>query len=123
MNQPDDTGGDKPDAVAIADLCNRSGYPQKTAAFLKDGLTEEVVKAKLTQFDEIKNLCTTAKAADKADEFINKDSTLDEVREALFAHLTRDDSPIDNSIDPNNNGIKESPVIDTQAIYSKRNRA
>ncbi len=110
-------------AFNIADLCNKAGYPEKAAAFLKAKLTEEQVKNRLADFDEIKNLCKTANLADKATDFIKNDTAIDEVRNELFKLLTADDKTIDNSLTPKNQGLKTTASIDTQAIYSKRNQA
>ena len=111
-------------AVAIAALCNEAGYPEKTEAFLRDKLTEDEVKNRLATFGEIKNLCVTARQADKAQGFIQANKSVDDVRNALFDLLTRDDEPINNTLSPDQQGLpKTSVAIDTQAIYRKRNGA
>ncbi len=111
-------------AVAIAALCNEAGYPEKTEAFLRDKLTEDEVKNRLATFGEIKNLCVTARQADKAQGFIQANKSVDDVRNALFDLLTSDDEPINNTLSPNQQGLpKTSVAIDTQAIYRKRNGA
>lgn len=111
-------------AVAIAALCNEAGYPEKTEAFLRDQLTEDEVKNRLATFGEIKNLCATARQADKAQGFIQANKSVDDVRNALFDLLTSDDELINNTLSPEQQGLpKTSVAIDTQAIYRKRNGA
>nr|MDT0253423.1 Clp protease ClpP [Endozoicomonas sp.] len=112
------------DALAIASLCNKAGYPEKTEAFLKEKLAETDVKARLAAFDEIKNLCKAASLANKSIDFIEANKSVDEVRNELFDLLTSTDQTINNALPPKQQGNQETAVsIDTQAIYSKRNRA
>ena len=112
------------DALAIASLCNQAGYPEKTENFLKEKMAETDVKDRLKSFDEIKNLCKTANLANKSAAFIQENKTVDEVRNLLFEWLTKQDESINNSLSPNEQGLpKTSVAIDTQAIYSKRNKA
>lgn len=111
-------------AVAIATLCNEAGYPEKTEVFLRDRLTEDVVKNRLAAFKEIKNLCAAARHPDQAQHFIQANTSVDDVRDALFDLMTRDDEPINNTLSPDQQGLpKTSVAIDTQAIYRKRNNA
>ena len=111
-------------AVAIADLCSRAGYPEKTAALLKANLSQDEVKARLTDYDQIRNLCKTAGFPDKATAFINDDCSLSDVQNSLLTLLTADDEPINNALTPKQQGLKPTTcAIDTQAIYSRRNRA
>jgi len=110
-------------AVAIADLCSRAGYPEKTAALLKANLSQDEVKARLADYDQIKNLCKTAGFPDKAAAFINDDCSLSDVQNSLLTLLTADDEPINNALTPKQQGLKPTTcAIDTQAIYSRRNR-
>ncbi len=112
------------DAVAIADLCSQAGYPEKTSALLKAKLPKEEVKARLADYDQIKNLCKTAGFPDKATGFINDDSSVTEVQSHLLRLLTTDDEPINNTLTPKQQGLKQTTAaIDTQAIYSRRNQA
>ncbi len=111
-------------SVAIADLCSQAGYPEKTAAILKAALSEAEVKVRLDSYDQIKNLCQTAGFPDKAADFIKEDCPLSEVQNRLLALLTSDDEPINNALTPKQQGLKPATsAIDTQAIYSRRNRA
>lgn len=111
-------------AVAIADLCSQAGYPEKTAALLKANLSQDEVKARLADYDQIKNLCKTAGFPDKATGFINDDCSLSDVQNSLLTLLTADDEPINNALTPKQQGLKPTTcAIDTQAIYSRRNRA
>ena len=121
--EPEVTPEVKDLALIIANLCNQAGYPEKTATFLKAPLNKAEVKIRLAEFDQIKNLCKTANMADKAAGFIEQNKSPDDVRNALFESLTNDDKTINNSLTPNNQGLKETAAIDTQAIYSKRNKA
>ncbi len=123
--EPEASTKEKPDvdAVAIAALCNQAGYPEKTEAFLKEELSEAKVKDRLAAFDEIKNLCKAASQVNKASEYIEANKSVDEVRTALFNLLTSNDETINNALPPKQQGHQSTAVIDTQAIYSKRNRA
>ncbi|WP_066017653.1 head maturation protease, ClpP-related [Endozoicomonas atrinae] len=124
--EPEASTKEKPDvdAVAIAALCNQAGYPEKTEAFLKEELSETMAKDRLNAFDEIKNLCKAASQESKAAEFIVANKSLDDVRSELFDLLTKDDQPIHNTLTPQQQGLpKPSEALDTQAIYSRRNRA
>ena len=112
------------DPVAIADLCSQAGYPEKTSALLKAKLSQDEVKARLAGYDQIKNLCKTAGFPDKATGFINDDSSVTEVQSHLLTLLTTDDEPINNTLTPKQQGLKQTTAaIDTQAIYSRRNQA
>ena len=124
-NEPEASTNEKPevDALAIASLCNQAGYPEKTEAFLKEVMVESDVKAWLSGFDEIKNLCKAANKPDMAANFIKENKSVDEVRSTLFDLLTGDDESINNSLSPEQQGKKQTTTIDTQAIYSRRNRA
>ena len=111
-------------AVAIADLCSQAGYPEKTSALLKAKLSQDEVKARLAGYDQIKNLCKTAGFPDKATGFINDDSSVTEVQGHLLTLLTTDDEPINSTLTPKQQGLKQTTAaIDTQAIYSRRNQA
>ncbi len=126
QKEPEASTDEKPevDALAIASLCNQAGYPEKTEAFLKEKLAEPDVKARLSGFDEIKNLCKAANKPDMATNFIKDNKSADEVRNTLFDLLTENDESINNSLSPEQQGRKQTTnAIDTQAIYSKRNRA
>ena len=112
------------DSVAIADLCSQAGYPEKTAAILKASLSEDEVKARLANYDQIKNLCKTAHHPDKAGSFIKDDCSVSDVQNTLFELLTAEDEPINTALTPQQQGLKQTTVaIDTQAIYSRRNQA
>ncbi len=111
-------------ALVIADLCCQAGYPEKTAAFLKATLSEAQVKARLANYDQIKNLCQTAHHPDKAADFIKDDCSVADVQNTLFELLTAEDEPINTALTPKQQGMKQTTVaIDTQAIYSRRNQA
>ena len=111
-------------AVAIADLCSQAGYPEKTSAFLKAKLPQDEIKARLADYDQIKNLCKTAGFPDKAVAFINDDCSLSDVQSSLLTLLTANDEPINNTLTPKQQGLKQTTAtIDTQAIYSRRNQA
>ncbi len=111
-------------ALVIADLCCQAGYPEKTAAFLKASLSETEVKTRLANYDQIKNLCQTAHQPDKAADFIKDDCSVSDVQNTLFELLTAEDEPINTALSPQQQGLKQTAVaIDTQAIYSRRNRA
>ncbi|WP_066017947.1 head maturation protease, ClpP-related [Endozoicomonas atrinae] len=125
-NEPEASTDEKPevDALSIASLCNQAGYPEKTEAFLKENLSENEVRAKLADFATIKNYCKAANKPDMATNFIKENKSADEVRNALFDLLTENDESINNSLSPEQQGRKQTNnAIDTQAIYSKRNRA
>lgn len=111
------------DALVIVDLCCQAGYPEKTAAFLKATLSEAEVKIWLANYDQIKNLCQTAHHPDKAADFIKDDCSVSDVQNTLFELLTAEDKPINTALSPQQQGLKQTTVaIDTQAIYSRRNR-
>ncbi|USE34079.1 hypothetical protein [Endozoicomonas sp. SCSIO W0465] len=109
--------------MAIADLCRQAGYAEKTATILKAALSEDEVKARLASYDQIKNLCQTAGFPDKAADFIKDDCSVSEVQNSLLALLTSEDETINNALTPKQQGLKPTTsAIDTQAIYSRRNR-
>ncbi len=126
QKEPEASTVEKPevDAVAIAALCNEAGYPEQTEAFLKENLSETMAKDRLNVFDEIKNLCKAASQESKSAEFIAANKSVNDVRSELFDLLTKDDQPIHNTLTPKQQGLpKPSEALDTQAIYSRRNRA
>ena len=107
-------------ALAIAQLCNQAGYPEMTEGFIRDTLSVETVQQRLADYETIKNLCTAAHS-DKADEFIHSGKSVEVVRTELFNQLTADSQPIDNTLTPDQQTKKQNTLLDTQAIYRKRN--
>ena len=112
-------------AITLAAVCHEAGYPEKIEAFLKANMTEEQIKNRLASFEEIKNLCAIAKQDDKAAGFIKDDKSTEEVKNALLKLMAKQDetTPTDNTLTPESQGFKTTKVVDTQAIYSKRNKA
>ena len=109
------------EAITVATLCNDAGYPEKTSEFLTAKLTEQQVKDRLADFTAIKNLCAAARK-DMADEFIKANKSPQAVKDELFNLLTQDDTPIINTLTPEQQQeSKEQPAINTQAIYNRRN--
>ena len=116
--EPENKAGE---AITVATLCNDAGYPEKTSEFLTAKLTEQQVKDKLDDFTAIKNLCAAARK-DMADEFIKANKSPQAVKDELFNLLTKNDTPIINTLTPEQQQeSKEQPTIDTQAIYNRRN--
>ena len=124
-NEPEASTNEKPevDALAIASLCNQGWLPGKDRVVLERANVESEVKARLSGFDEIKNLCKAANKPDMAANFIKENKSVDKVRSTLFDLLTGDDESINNSLSAEQQGKKQTTTIDTQAIYSRRNRA
>ena len=91
---------------------------------MKAKLPQDEIKARLADYDQIKNLCKTAGFPDKAVAFINDDCSLSDVQSSLLTLLTANDEPINNTLTPKQQGLKQTTAtIDTQAIYSRRNQA
>ena len=116
--QPADTT-----ALHIATLCNEAGYPEKTKEFLQVKMTEEQVKNRLADFVQIKSLCAAARQDDLADGFIASNTSPAKVQTELFTLLTKDDVVINNTLAPDQHNQPVKALIDTQAIYRKRNQA
>ena len=58
---------------------------------------------------------------DKAAEFIGTGKGVETVRTELFNQITANSQDIDNTLTPDQQNKAQKPLIDTQAIYQKRN--
>ncbi|MGI9276683.1 MAG: head maturation protease, ClpP-related [Endozoicomonas sp.] len=108
-------------ALTIMQLCNKAGYPEMAEQFMRRQLGLEDVKARLTECEAIKSLCTAAHCPDQAGAYIQSGKTKEQVRTELFDLLTQDDDTIDNRLSPNQQEQTIKPLIDTQAVYRRRN--
>ena len=107
-------------SLTIAQLCNQAGYPELTEGFMRDKATVEAVRQRLTDCETIKSLCVAAHS-DQTSEFIRAGKGVEAVRTELFNQITADSPTIDNTLTPDQQNKKQKPLIDTQAIYRKRN--
>ena len=113
---------ESPNALIIANLCNTAGYPEMTETFLKDNLSELDVENRLASFATIKTLCIAAKRPDQAERFIDNGASVEFVRDDLFRQMIAEDQIIDNSLSVTRQvEARQTPAIDTQAIYRRRN--
>lgn len=108
-------------ALAIMSLCNKAGYPEMAESFILNNQGIEDVQYRLTECETIKSLCAAAQRTDRAAGFIQSGKTTDQVRTELFDLLTKDDEPLDNSLTPNQQSQTIKPLVDTRAVYQKRN--
>ncbi|MTI13012.1 head maturation protease, ClpP-related [Sansalvadorimonas verongulae] len=106
--------------LVIAQLCNQAGYPELIEGCIRDKTPVEAVKQRLADCETIKSLCAAAHS-DKAAEFIRTGKEVEAVRTELFNQLTGDPQPIDNTLTPDQQNKAQKPLLDTQAIYQKRN--
>jgi len=109
-------------ALAVMSLCNKAGYPEMAESFIRNNLGIEDVQYRLTECETIKSLCAAAQCTDRAAGFIQSGKTVDQVRTELFDLLTKDDEPLDNSLTPSQQDQTIKPLIDTRAVYQKRNQ-
>ncbi len=110
----------KVEALEVAQLCNQAGYPELIEGFLRKKTSPDDVKQRLTDCETIKGLCAAAHS-DKASEYIRAGKSAEAVRTELFDELTGDQEDIDNTLTPNQQNQSLKPLIDTQAVYRKRN--
>ena len=103
-------------------LCNQAGYPEMAERFMRQQLGIEDVKKRLDECDAIKSLCTAAHCPDRSPSYIQSGKSKEQVRTELFEMLTRDDHNIDNGLTPNQQEQTIKPLVDTQAVYRKRNQ-
>ena len=108
-------------ALAVMSLCNKAGYPEMAESFIRNNQGIENVQYRLTECETIKSLCAAAQCTDRAEGFIQSGKTTDQVRKELFDLLTKDDEPLDNSLTPNQQSRTIKPLVDTRAVYQKRN--
>ena len=108
-------------ALSVMTLCNQSGYPEMAEQFMRQQLGIEDIKTRLAECDTIKSLCTAAHCPDKSASYIQSGKSKEQVRTELFDLLTQDDHGIDNSLTPNQQEHTIKPLVDTQAVYRKRN--
>ena len=115
----EDTGAH---ALAVMGLCNQAGYPEMAERFVRQQLGIDAVNNKLGEFERIKSLCAAAQCSDRASEFIQAGQSEDQVRTQLFDMITRNDTDVQKQLTPSHQGQAVSPLIDTQAVYRKRNQ-
>ncbi|WP_062262435.1 head maturation protease, ClpP-related [Endozoicomonas arenosclerae] len=108
-------------ALAIMTLCNQAGYPEMAESFVRQHQGIDDVKNRLSECEAIKSLCTAAHCPDRASQYIQSGKSKEQVRTELFDQLVQGDERIDNSLTPNQQDKKIQPLIDTQAVYRKRN--
>ena len=109
-------------ALAVMGLCNKAGYPEMAESFVRQRQGIEDVKARLTECETIKSLCAAAHCPDRASTFIQAGKSETQVRNELFEFLTNDDFSIDNTLTPHQQEQTIKPLVDTQAVYRKRNQ-
>ena len=109
-------------ALAIVSMCNKAGYPEMAESFIRNNQGKEDVESRLVECETIKSLCAAAQCADRAAGFIQSGKTDEQVRTELFDLLTKDDDGVDNTLTPNQQNQTIKPLIDTRAVYQKRNQ-
>lgn len=107
--------------LAVMTLCNKAGYPEMAETFVRQQQGIEDVKARLAECETIKSLCTAAHCEDRAGKYIQSGKTAAQVRTELFDLLLQDDESINNQLTPDQQDKKIQPLVDTQAVYRKRN--
>lgn len=110
-------------ALAVMSLCNKAGYPEMAESFIRNSQGIEDVKHRLKECETIKSLCAAAQCTDRAAGFIQSGKTEEQVRTALFDLLTKEDDVLDNTLTPHQQSQAIKPLVDTQAVYRKRNSA
>lgn len=109
-------------ALSVVTLCNQAGYPELAEQFMRQQLGIGDIKNRLAECEAIKSLCTAAHCPDRSGSYIQSGKTKEQVRTELFDLLTKDDHSIDNSLIPNQQEQSIKPLVDTQAVYRKRNQ-
>ena len=109
-------------ALSVMMLCNQAGYPEMAEQFVRQQLGVEDVKTRLTECETIKSLCAAAHCPDRASAYIQSGKSEEQVRNTLFELITQDDHSIDNTLTPNQQEQTIKPLVDTQAVYRKRNQ-
>ena len=109
-------------ALSVMTLCNQAGYPEMAEQFMRQQLGIEDIKTRIAECDCIKSLCTAAHCSDRSASYIQSGKSQEQVRTELFDLLTQDDHGIDNSLTPNQQEHTIKPLVDTQAVYRKRNQ-
>ena len=110
----------KNEALEVASLCNTAGYPELIEGFIRKKASADDVRQRLEDCENIKGLCTAAHS-DQAAEFIRSGKSVEAIRTELFDQLTGNQEEITNTLTPNQQNQKIKPLIDTQAVYRKRN--
>ncbi|MET4695007.1 head maturation protease, ClpP-related [Endozoicomonas lisbonensis] len=119
-NEPEEDVGTH--ALSVMTLCNQAGYPEMAEQFMRQQLGIEDIQARLAECEAIKSLCTAAHCQDRAADYIQSGKSKEQVRTELFDLLTQEDHGIDNSLTPNQQEQTIKPLVDTQAVYHKRNQ-
>ena len=109
-------------ALAIMSLCNKAGYPEMAEGFIRNHQGVEDVQRRLAECETIKSLCAAARNAARASGFIQSGKSVEQVRTELFDLLTHSDEPLDNSLTPSQQNQAIKPLVDTRAVYQKRNQ-
>ncbi|WP_422137685.1 head maturation protease, ClpP-related [Endozoicomonas sp. ALC020] len=120
-NSESENGDKGAHALAVMTLCNQAGYPEMAETFVRQQQGIEDVKARLAECETIKSLCAAAHCEDRAGQFIQSGKTEAQVRTELFDLLLQDDDSINNQLTPDQQDKKIQPLVDTQAVYRKRN--
>ena len=108
-------------ALAVMTLCNQAGYPEMAEAFIRNQQGVEDVQRRLAECETIKSICAAARCTDKAAAYIQSCKSDEQVRTELFDLLTRDDDDLDNTLTPNQQKQTIKPLVDTRAVYQRRN--
>lgn len=108
-------------ALAVMTLCNKGGYPEMAEAFIRNDQGIEDVQRRLAECETIKSICAAARCTDKAAAYIQSGKSDEQVRTELFDLLTRDDDLLDNTLTPNQQEQTIKPLVDTRAVYQRRN--
>ncbi|WP_066018251.1 head maturation protease, ClpP-related [Endozoicomonas atrinae] len=110
-------------ALAVMSLCNKAGYPEMAEDFIRTHQGIEDVQRRLSECETIKSLCAAAQNTDRAAGFIQSGKSAEQVRTELFDLLTKEDGVVDNTLTPNQQNQTIKPLVDTRAVYQKRNQA
>lgn len=82
-----DTSEETERAASIATVCAEAGVADKTAEFIKSGMTLEQVNDKIEKDTQVRQACVLAGKPDRADEFIKSGASLSKVQETLLSEL------------------------------------
>lgn len=110
--------------ASVVRMCIQHGVPQMAPEFIEARLSLEEVQARVASMSEIRSLCKRANKAALADDFIQQNASVDEVRKALLDAMLDEDTKTDvrsrfaqNEADGKEKDMRLSPT----SIYSNMN--
>lgn len=113
--------------AAIVRACITHGLADHAPAFIESGMALEDVTARVAAMSEIRTLCKRAGKAEQADQFIQQNKSLADVRAALLEEMLNEDRAIDtrSRIAPGGNTepvARSDDRLSPSRIYAQMNQ-